>query len=152
MEDRRLNRNCKTPLSSHRTFRSQPSQPVATGDSLTTGRLLTWLLLSVTLSLVPSGAWGQLAGNLVIAGNGPEQPTIEALARAFEKANPRTYVDVLWDKDTTPLQSVKTRSEFPCCCISQLSAISSRASHCRRNLCPHAEQVALKQRRSRWFL
>jgi phosphate transport system substrate-binding protein len=62
----------------------------------------------MTLFLSPSGAWGQLAGNLVIAGNGPEQPTMEALARAFEKANPRAYIDVLWDEKSTPLQLVKT--------------------------------------------
>ncbi|MDH5741867.1 MAG: substrate-binding domain-containing protein, partial [Nitrospira sp.] len=78
------------------------------GYLVTTSRLLTSLLLSTTLFLSPASAWGQLAGNLVIVGNGPEQPTMEALARAFEKANPRTYVDVLWDEDSPPLQSVKT--------------------------------------------
>ena len=78
------------------------------GYLVTMGRLLTSLLLSTTLFLSPASAWGQLAGNLVIVGNGPEQPTMEALARAFEKANPRTYVDVLWDEDSPPLQSVKT--------------------------------------------
>jgi phosphate transport system substrate-binding protein len=81
---------------------SSPGYPEATS------RLFTTLLLSMTLFLSPSGAWGQLAGNLVIVGNGPEQPTMEALARAFEKANPRTYIDVLWDEKSTPLQLVKT--------------------------------------------
>ncbi len=77
------------------------------GYPVATSRLFTALLLSMTLSLSPSGAWAQLAGNLVIAGNGPEQPTMEALARAFEKANPHTYIDVLWDEQSTPLQLVK---------------------------------------------
>lgn len=108
MEDRRLDPNRTTPIPSPRTLRSPSSRPVATGDPPTMRRLRTWLLLSLTLCLLHSSAWGQLAGNLVIAGSGPEQPTIEALARAFEKANPRTYVDVLWDEDSPPLQSVKT--------------------------------------------
>ncbi len=34
-------------------------------------------------------ALADVAGNLTIAGNGPELTTIEPLARAFEKANPR---------------------------------------------------------------
>lgn len=60
-----------------------------------------------TLSLVPTGAWAEVSGTLAIAGNGPELPTIEALARAFEKANPRAYVDVLWDDHSKPVESVK---------------------------------------------
>jgi phosphate transport system substrate-binding protein len=59
-------------------------------------------------SLLPSPTSAQLSGNLVIAGNGPEQVTIEALARAFEKANPRVYVDVLWDESSKPLEMVKS--------------------------------------------
>lgn len=70
--------------------------------------LLASLLLSSALSLSPSEAWSQSVGNLTIVGNGPEQPTIEAMARAFEKANPRAYVDVLWDEDSEPLRLVKT--------------------------------------------
>jgi phosphate transport system substrate-binding protein len=78
------------------------------GYPVATSGLFPSLLLGMTLFLSPSGAWGQLAGNLVIVGHGPEQTTIEALARAFEKSNPRTYIDVLWDEKSTPLQSVKT--------------------------------------------
>lgn len=59
-------------------------------------------------SLLPSPAYAQLSGNLGIAGNGPEQVTIETLARAFEKANPRVYVDVLWDESSKPLEMVKS--------------------------------------------
>lgn len=75
---------------------------------MTTSRLLASLLLSLTLSLSPSEAWSQPAGSLIIAGNGPEQSTIEAMARAFEKANPRVYIDILWDEDSDPLELVKT--------------------------------------------
>lgn len=75
---------------------------------MTTIGLLASLLLSLALSLSPSEAWSQPAGNLIIAGNGPEQPTIEAMARTFEKANPRAYVDVLWDEGSEPLGLVKT--------------------------------------------
>lgn len=49
----------------------------------------------------------EVSGNLVIAGNGPELTTIEALARAFEKANPRVYVDVVWDDNSKPVDMVK---------------------------------------------
>ncbi len=44
----------------------------------------------------------------MIAGNGPELTTIEPLARAFEKANPRAYIDVLWDARSKPVDMVKS--------------------------------------------
>lgn len=51
-----------------------------------TGRLLiTKLCVSLSLFISPFQTSAQVAGNLVIAGNGPEQATIEALARAFER-------------------------------------------------------------------
>jgi phosphate transport system substrate-binding protein len=56
----------------------------------------------------PSPAIAEVSGNLVIAGNGPEQRTIEALARAFEKANPRAYLDVVWDETAKPIEQVKS--------------------------------------------
>jgi phosphate transport system substrate-binding protein len=49
-----------------------------------------------------------VSGNLVIAGNGPEQAVIEQLTRAFEKANPRAYVDILWDENSKPVDLVKS--------------------------------------------
>ncbi|MBL8074531.1 MAG: substrate-binding domain-containing protein [Nitrospira sp.] len=74
-----------------------------------TGRLLiTKLCVSLSLFISPFQTSAQVAGNLVIAGNGPEQATIEALARAFEKANPRAYVDVLWEEESSPVQLVQT--------------------------------------------
>jgi phosphate transport system substrate-binding protein len=71
------------------------------------------LMLSLGLSLLFS--WGMalvtfadVAGSLTIAGNGPELTTIEPLARAFEKANPRAYLDVLWDTNSKPVEMVKS--------------------------------------------
>ena len=73
------------------------------------GRLLiTQLCVGLILFFSPLQASAQVRGNLIIAGNGPEQATIDALARAFEKANPRAYIDILWDEDSTPTQLVRS--------------------------------------------
>jgi len=71
------------------------------------------LVLSLSLSLLFScgiafGALADVAGSLTIAGNGPELTTIEPLARAFEKANPRAYLDVVWDANSKPAEMVKS--------------------------------------------
>lgn len=63
------------------------------------------LLFSCGMALV---ALADVAGSLTIAGNGPELTTIEALAHAFEKANPRAYLDVLWDANSKPVEMVKS--------------------------------------------
>jgi phosphate transport system substrate-binding protein len=67
------------------------------------------VLLGIALELtVPSRSWGgDAAGHLVIAGNGPEAGMIEKLARAFEKANPRAYVDIQWNENSKPVDLVK---------------------------------------------
>ncbi|HEU4683014.1 MAG TPA: substrate-binding domain-containing protein [Nitrospira sp.] len=71
-------------------------------------KFLSALCLGLLLLLASSPASrADLSGNLAIAGNGPEQVTLEALARAFEKANPRVYVDVLWDDHAKPVEMVK---------------------------------------------
>ena len=75
---------------------------------MTGGQFVTRLLVGLALCVSHAVTYAQTAGNLIIAGNGPEQTTIEALARAFEKANPRAYVDILWDENSKPLQLVKT--------------------------------------------
>ncbi|TKS59914.1 MAG: hypothetical protein EWM72_01771 [Nitrospira sp.] len=76
---------------------------------MTTGRFLTKVLVGLSVCLtLPIGTYAEVARSLVIAGNGPEQTTMETLARAFEKANPRTYVDVMWDDNSKPLELVKT--------------------------------------------
>jgi phosphate transport system substrate-binding protein len=71
------------------------------------------LLFSLSLSLLCTFGMGlvtraEIAGNLTIAGNGPELSTIESLAHAFEKANPRAYLDIVWDGNSRPVQMVKS--------------------------------------------
>lgn len=67
-------------------------------------------LLASLLAVLSGTAFAQaeVAGSLVIAGNGPELTTMETLARAFEKANPRAYIDVMWDDNSKPVELVKT--------------------------------------------
>ena len=47
------------------------------------------------------------SGSLVITGNGPEYRVIEQLARTFEKANPRAYIDIVWDLNAKTVERVK---------------------------------------------
>ena len=72
-----------------------------------TRALLALLLIQSALCLFPNFAGADVTGSLKIAGNGPELVTIEALARAFEKANPRAYVDIHWDDHAKPIEMVK---------------------------------------------
>jgi phosphate transport system substrate-binding protein len=66
------------------------------------------LCLTICVAAVfPSASRAEVSGNLIIVGNGPEQTTIESLARAFEKANPRAYVDIVWDDHSKPVEMVK---------------------------------------------
>lgn len=61
----------------------------------------------VAQAVVPSWSRAEVSGNLIIVGNGPELAMIESLARAFEKANPRAYIDVVWDDHSKPVEMVK---------------------------------------------
>lgn len=75
--------------------------------------MIARLVLSLSLSMLLSGvtafvALADVAGSLTIAGNGPELTTIEPLARAFEKVNPRAYLDVVWDANSKPVEMVKS--------------------------------------------
>ena len=68
------------------------------------------LFASVSLAVVaavPSLVRAEASGNLIVVGNGPELTTIESLARAFEKANPRAYIDIVWDDHSKPIEMVK---------------------------------------------
>ena len=68
--------------------------------------LACWVsVIGIAIHPLPSRA--DVAGSLVIAGNGPENNTIETLARAFEKANPRVYIDILWEDHSKPVEMVK---------------------------------------------
>ena len=70
-------------------------------------RLWAGCLAIAFTAALPSPGRAEVSGNLVIVGNGPEQTTIESLARAFEKVNPRAYVDVVWDDHSKPVEMVK---------------------------------------------
>lgn len=70
-------------------------------------RLIGLTLLLLTGSGAPGVLAGDASGNLLIAGNGPEMPMVERLARAFEKANPRAYVDIQWQEHLKPVEMVK---------------------------------------------
>ncbi len=73
---------------------------------------LSWLIVLagfVWAAQGPLSAFAaDLAGALTIAGNGPEQVVVEKLARTFEKANSRVYIDVQWDQVSKPIELVKT--------------------------------------------
>ena len=95
----------------------------------------TYLSILLALSLLaadavlPAFVRAEASGNLIIVGNGPELTTIESLARAFEKANPRAYVDVVWDDHSKPVDMVKagdahvavTGSEDPALAATQIA-------------------------------
>ncbi len=72
---------------------------------------LLWISLClgvlVAAGLPAQASAQEAAGSLTIAGNGPELPVIEKMARAFEKANPRAYIDVVWDRNSKPVEMVK---------------------------------------------
>lgn len=69
--------------------------------------MILGLLLSA-FSGSSQAAESQVSGSVVIAGNGPELRTVERLARAFEKAYRATFVDVLWDENSKPIEMVKS--------------------------------------------
>jgi phosphate transport system substrate-binding protein len=70
-------------------------------------RAVTVLSLLFAATAVPA-AVPSLAGSMIIAGNGPELPTIEQLARAFEKDHLGAVVDVRWDVSSQPVDRVRS--------------------------------------------
>jgi phosphate transport system substrate-binding protein len=90
--------------------RSSTAFPVGHRSGIFPHVFLLWAFCAWTGAgtMLPSSVQAETSGNLIVAGNGPEQSTIESLARAFEKANPRAYVDVLWDDHSKPLEMVKS--------------------------------------------
>ena len=72
-------------------------------------RALVFVVLCIGLLFagVPPLSAGDVTGHILIAGNGPEAAMIEKLARAFEKANPRAYVDIQWNENSKPVELVK---------------------------------------------
>ncbi|HZS11103.1 MAG TPA: substrate-binding domain-containing protein [Nitrospirales bacterium] len=72
-------------------------------------RLLVVVIAALLAAPVASSSLaGDASGSLTIAGNGPEFGMIERLARTFEKANPRAYIDILWDENSKPVELVRT--------------------------------------------
>jgi phosphate transport system substrate-binding protein len=55
-----------------------------------------------------SPAIAGVTGSMIIAGNGPELPTIERLARAFEKGHLGSIVEIQWDQYSDPITLVKS--------------------------------------------
>ena len=86
----------------------RPSRDPSTASIMTRTFALMVIWLSVLAMVRPAAAQGDASGSLVIAGNGPEQHMMEQLARAFEKANPRAYVDIVWDENSKPVEMVKS--------------------------------------------
>jgi phosphate transport system substrate-binding protein len=90
------------------SFLSAPPSGHRSGVSPHVFLLCTLCTVISGFATSPPSSRAEVSGNLVIVGNGPEQTTIEAMARAFEKANPRAYVDVVWDDHSKPVEMVKT--------------------------------------------
>ena len=93
-----------------RLTRSSSAPPSGHRSRLIPYIVLLWALcVSITTdAALPLLSQAEVAGNLVVVGNGPELNTIDSLARAFEKANPRAYVDVIWDDHSKPVEMVKS--------------------------------------------
>ncbi len=70
--------------------------------------IVTLALLLSTLPLAITTDAADVSGPVVIAGHGPERPMIEDLARAFEKANPAAYVDIIWSRNAKILHLVRS--------------------------------------------
>jgi phosphate transport system substrate-binding protein len=65
------------------------------------------LILVTTTGLVSAAVAG-VSGSMIIVGNGPELPTIERLARAFEKSHLGSVVEIQWDQYSDPIAMVKS--------------------------------------------
>ena len=62
-------------------------------------------ILATTMILVPSPV--ATSNSIIIAGNGPELPTLERLARAFEKSHLGSVIEIQWDQYSRPIELVK---------------------------------------------
>lgn len=94
-------------LSSHHQAKTRTHKSGCVVSPYVSFLLMASLSFAVGAALPPL-IRAEVSGNLVIAGNGPEMTTIESLARVFEKANPRAYVDVVWDDKSKPVEMVKS--------------------------------------------
>jgi len=72
-------------------------------------RVVTALSLFLATTMVPLLApVTGTAASMIIAGNGPERPTIERLARVFEKRHLGSVVEIQWEQDSDPTDLVKS--------------------------------------------
>ena len=92
---------------------------------------ISGFVCAALLCLTGLPASAEVAGSMAIAGHGPEQRVIESLAHAFEKANPRAYIDVVWDDNSKPLDLVKTKPDFS---AALLKSIAVRMQHLARQV------------------
>jgi len=77
----------------------------------TRGSSVAHLFLAATAILL--SAADAISGSITIAGNGPELPAIEQLARAFEKDHIGSVVEIRWDPSFQPIEMVKSdEAEF----------------------------------------
>jgi len=77
----------------------------------TRGSIVAHLFLAATAILL--SAADAISGSMTIAGNGPELPAIEQLARAFEKDHIGSVVEIRWDPSFHPIDMVKSdEAEF----------------------------------------
>jgi phosphate transport system substrate-binding protein len=93
----------RSPHQAGRLYRNS-----STASIMTRALALFVVCLSVLTMVHGAPAEGDVSGSLAIAGNGPEQHMMEQLARAFEKASPRAYVDIVWDENSKPVEMVKS--------------------------------------------
>ena len=72
-------------------------------------RVVTPLSLFLATTMIPLLApVTGTAASMIIAGNGPELPTIERLARVFEKRHLGSVVEIQWEQDSDPTDLVKS--------------------------------------------
>lgn len=72
-------------------------------------KLITGLTLTLATTVgTVSATVAEVAGSMIIVGNGPELPTIERLARAFERGHIGSVVDIQWDQYSDPIALVRS--------------------------------------------
>lgn len=66
-----------------------------------------WVATVLLFGLPAPGSAESITGSAIIAGNGPERYAIEALAKNFEAAHPRTSIDFFWHQNARPVEEVQ---------------------------------------------
>ena len=72
-------------------------------------KLITGLTLILATTVGPvSATVAEVAGSMIIVGNGPELLTLERLVRAFERGHVGSVVDIQWDQYSDPIALVRS--------------------------------------------